>query len=58
MATAHLILRIIYAMLRDKKDYDELGADYLGSREKSVEYWVRKIQAMGFEVELKEVHTA
>lgn len=52
MAVAHAMLRIIYIMLRDKVPYQELGVDYLGTREKTVDYWVRKIGAMGFDVEL------
>jgi transposase len=58
MAVAHLLMRIIYIMLRDKKDYHELGSAYLGSREKSVEYWVRKIKELGFHVELTEAQSA
>ncbi|MBU5445694.1 IS110 family transposase [Paenibacillus sp. MSJ-34] len=55
MAVAHLLLRIIYVVLRDKVPYQELGADYLGSRERNIDYWVRKIQQMGYEVELREI---
>lgn len=58
MAVAHLLLRIIYVVLRDKAPYQELGADYLGSREKTIEYWIRKINQMGYEVELHEMRSA
>ena len=58
MAVAHLLLRIIYIVLRDKVPYQELGADYLGSREISVDYWIRKIQQMGYEVDLREAAPA
>lgn len=58
MAVAHLLLRIIYVVLRDKVPYQELGADYLGSREKTIEYWIRKINQMGYEVELHEMKSA
>jgi len=58
MAVAHLLLRIIYVVLRDKSHYQELGADYLGTKEKTVEYWVRKIKQMGYDVELHELNTA
>jgi transposase len=57
MALAHLMIRIIYVMLRDKVPYQELGPLYLGSKEKSVEYWVRKIREMGYHVELTELPT-
>ena len=53
-----LLLRIIYAVLRDKSPYRELGTDYLGTKEKTVEYWVRKIKQMGYDVELHELKTA
>jgi hypothetical protein len=41
------MIRIIYVMLRDKVPYKELGERYLGSKEKTVDYWVRKIREMG-----------
>jgi len=58
MAVAHLHLRIIYAVLRNRVPYQELGADYLGSRDNSLEYWIRKINQMGYEVELHEIKSA
>ncbi|MNC81177.1 hypothetical protein D3C75_1342230 [compost metagenome] len=54
IAICHLLVRIIYVVLRDRVAYQELGAHYLGTREKTVEYWVRKIHLMGYEVELRE----
>lgn len=56
MAVAHLLLRIIYVVLRDQAHYQELGADYLGAREKTIEYWIRKINQMGYEVDLREIN--
>jgi len=53
-----LLMRIIYNVLRDREAYNELGQEYLGSRERSVDYWVRKIKEMGFEVEVKELQSA
>ncbi|MBD2845324.1 transposase [Paenibacillus sp. IB182496] len=58
MGVAHLLIRIIYSVLRDKVSYQELGSDYLGSREKNVDYWIRKIKQMGYEVELQELKPA
>ena len=58
MAVSHLLIRIIYVVLRDKVPYQELGADYLGSREKNVDYWIRKIKQMGYDVELHEAKPA
>ncbi|MNC10908.1 hypothetical protein D3C76_1168170 [compost metagenome] len=54
MAVCHLLVRMIYIILRDRTPYQELGANYLGTREKTVEYWIRKIHLMGYEVELRE----
>ncbi|WP_420832573.1 transposase [Paenibacillus periandrae] len=50
IATAHLILRMIYRMLKDKIPYREAGWDYLTSSTSSVEYWIKKIEAQGFTV--------
>ncbi|GIP20263.1 hypothetical protein J22TS3_05380 [Paenibacillus sp. J22TS3] len=48
IAAAHLILRIIYRMLKDKIPYREVGWDYITSSTSSVEYWIKKIEAQGF----------
>jgi transposase len=58
MAVCHLLIRIIYMVLRDQIPYQEYGAHYLGNREKTVEYWIRKINGMGYEVELRDITTA
>jgi len=55
MALAHLILRMIYPMLSQRVPYKELGWDYLPKKEKSLDYWVRKIQGLGYDVNLKEL---
>jgi transposase len=52
IATAHLLLRIIYQMLKDKVVYSEVGWDYLTSSKTSVDYWIKKIEAQGFKVNL------
>ncbi|GCE25174.1 hypothetical protein KDA_06580 [Dictyobacter alpinus] len=43
MAVAHSLLVIIYHVLRDKKPYEELGAEYLDhlDTEKTQRYYVR-----------------
>lgn len=58
MAVAHLLIRMIYVVLRDKVPYQELGANYLGNREKSMEYRICKINLIGYEVELRNLATA
>lgn len=54
MATAHLILKISYFILRDKKTYKELGWDYLPKKEKGLDYWVSRIESLGFSVQLQD----
>ncbi|TVX98982.1 IS110 family transposase [Paenibacillus cremeus] len=58
MATAHLILKICYFMLRDKTTYQELGWDYLPKKEKGLDYWVSKIKSMGYSIQLQDIHPA
>jgi transposase len=53
MATAHLILRIIYHMLKNKVVYQEMGWEYLEDQERAVKYWIKRIEAQGFKVVLE-----
>ena len=53
MALAHLILRIVYHILTNQATYEELGDDYLPNRVKPLDYWVHKIEAEGFTVQLQ-----
>lgn len=57
MALAHLLLRIIYQMLSQRVPYEELGWDYLPKKEKSLDYWVRQIQGLGYDVQVNEQET-
>jgi transposase len=54
VALGHLILRIIYHMLKNKVTYQELGSEYLPVREKTPEVLVRKLEELGFQVALTE----
>ena len=55
IATAHVILKICYFMLRDKTTYQELGAEYLPkNKEKGLDYWVSKIKSMGYSIQLQD----
>ncbi|RRJ67159.1 IS110 family transposase [Paenibacillus oralis] len=58
IATAHLILRIIYRMLKDRVPYQEIGWDYLASSKPTVDYWIKKIEAMGFMVKLESAEAS
>jgi hypothetical protein len=45
-------------MLKDKVPYQETGWDYLTSSTSSVEYWIKKIEAQGFNVKLESVEAS
>ena len=51
---AHSLLVIIYHVLREKKPYEELGADYFDRRdtEQTQRYYVRRLEQLGYTVEL------
>lgn len=46
MATAHLILRIIYHMLKNNITYQEFGWDYLQDQSRVVDYWIKRIESL------------
>jgi transposase len=56
MAVARTILQMAYFMLLRNQDYHELGADYLDrlDRERSAKRLVKRLQALGFEVHVKD----
>lgn len=58
MALGHLILKIIYQMLKTKTPYEELGWDYLPKKERNVDYFIKKIQSLGYEVNITEQEPA
>lgn len=58
MALAHLILRIIYQMLKTKTPYKELGWDYLPNKERKKDYFIKKQQNLGYEVDIQEIESA
>jgi transposase len=58
MATAHLILRIIYHMLKEKVPYEELGEEYLPKPSRKIDYFIKKLEAEGFEITPKPPKTA
>lgn len=60
IAVAHSILVIAYHVIRDGRPYQELGAAFHDqrSRQASVRKLTQRIEALGFEVELREVPQA
>lgn len=58
IAKTHLILRVIFRMLKDKVPYREVGWDYLTSATTSVDYWIKKIEAQGFTVKVESAEAS
>ncbi|OAS25448.1 IS110 family transposase [Paenibacillus oryzisoli] len=56
VATAHLLSRIIYALMRDKTVYKEEDAPIGGGapKEKPLEYYLKHIQQMGYQIQLNK----
>jgi transposase len=52
VATGHLILRIIYAMMKNKTAYKEVDVLERTPTEKTLEYYLKQIQGMGFVVQV------
>ena len=54
MALGHTLLIIIYHVIAEKKEYAELGGDYLDQldRQGKEKRLVRQLQKLGFEVAL------
>lgn len=55
VAVAHTMLIGIYWMLKEDKEYVDLGADYYNqfNKEKKVNAYIKKIESLGFDVEIK-----
>ncbi|MDD4986847.1 MAG: IS110 family transposase [Dehalococcoidales bacterium] len=55
LAVAHSILVIVYSLLRNGGEYQDLGANYFDERDKSkaVRRAVRRIERLGYQVELQ-----
>ncbi|HEU5227615.1 MAG TPA: IS110 family transposase [Ktedonobacteraceae bacterium] len=60
MAVAHSLLVIIYHVLREKKSYTELGADYFDrlNTEQVQRHHVRRLEQLGYKVELSPASVA
>jgi len=52
VATAHLIVRIIYSLMRDKTEYREIDVLADTSTEKKLNYLLKQIDSMGFDIQL------
>ena len=55
VAVAASMLTAAYFMLRDEKDYHDLGGRYLADRDKHrvTQHLIRRLQSLGVEVEVK-----
>ena len=59
IAVAHSMLIAIYHMLKDNVDFVDLGSDYYNrfNKEKKINAYIKKLQALGAVVELKPTTT-
>jgi transposase len=55
LAVAHALLEVIYHILRNRKPYKEMGADYLDhqKKEKTVNRLVSRLSRLGYQVSLE-----
>ncbi len=55
MAVAHSILIIVYSLLKNGGEYQELGANYFDERNKAatVRRAIHRIESLGYQVELQ-----
>ena len=55
IAVAHSMIIAIYHILKDNVDFTDLGSDYYNrfNREKKVKAYIKKLKALGVEVEVK-----
>lgn len=60
MAVAHSLLVIIYHVLKEKKPYEELGADYFDrlDTQQTQRYYVRRLEQLGYKVDLAPAQVA
>lgn len=60
LAVAHSMLIAIYHMLKDGKDFVDLGADYYNqfNTEKKANSYIKKLQSLGYHVTVTEVVAA
>lgn len=54
VATGHLMIKIIYAMMKEKTPYKEIDMQARMSREKTAEFYIKKLQELGIELRLSD----
>ena len=58
VATGHLLVKIIYAMMKERTVYKEIDVQSDTSKERSVEYYLKKLQSLGFSTQVVSTETA
>ena len=60
VAVGHTLLTIIYHVLKTRKPYEELGADFLEqlNQTQKTRYYTNRLKSLGFEVILQPLETA
>lgn len=54
VATGHLLIRIIYTMMKEKTPYKEIDMQARMSKEKTAEFHIKRLQELGYEVQMSE----
>lgn len=54
LAVAHSILIAIYYMIKENKEYEDLGADFYNifNKEKKANAYIKKIKELGYDVQI------
>ncbi|CAH8768137.1 hypothetical protein [Paenibacillus dendritiformis] len=58
MATGHLIIKIIYAMMKEGTPYKEIDMQARMSKQRTANFYVKKLQELGFALQLTENETS
>lgn len=54
MAVAHLLIKIIYHVIKENTTYKEYGYNYYQEKKRSCNYWVKQLEAQGYKVSLEQ----
>ena len=60
IAIAHSMLISIYHMLKEGKDFEDLGTDYYNqfNTQKKINSYLKKLEALGYEIDQQSQNTA
>ncbi|CAH8767752.1 MULTISPECIES: IS110 family transposase [Bacillales] len=58
VATGHLLIKIIYAMMKEGTPYKEIDMQVRMSKQRTANFYVKKLQELGFALQLTENETS